>query len=255
MILVAAVLLAGIFLQNQRSEKLMSRLLANLGEAIPDEPGAAAERMNEDGDGAVLPVLEREGVNCIGILSIPGISGRWPVGSPEESVQDLPCQIVAGDKQSGISGSSPEGSDSGESAAEQAFLTIAGMDTQEQFSALVQLYEGDEVEFTDVNGEGYTYQIVFFGPEEELQRYLAGRKESGKEATTEGDSAAETNTAAETAGSTSASGDITSASGMVTESASGQKDLAFDLELQVNTASVHPLIIGCKEEESGKKTQ
>lgn len=248
MILAAAVLLAGIFLQNQRSEKLMSQLLADLEEAIPDEPGAAVERMNEDGDGADLPVLEREGVNCIGILSIPGISGRWPVGSPEESVQNLPCQIVAGDKQSGSEGSDLEGTGSGEGAAEQAFLTIAGMDTQEQFSALVQLYEGDDVEFTDVNGEGYTYQIAFIGPEEELQRYLAGRTESGKEAATEGDSAAEMDTAAETA-------DSTSASGVVTESASGKKDLAFDLELQVNTASMHPLIIGCKEEESGKKRQ
>lgn len=87
------------------------------------------------------PVVEIEGQNYIGVLSIPTLKLQWPINS-EWSYSKLklsPCRY---------SGS-----------AEEKTLTIAAHNYRYHFGRFTNLEVGDKVLFTDTTGKKYQYRI------------------------------------------------------------------------------------------------
>jgi hypothetical protein len=155
-IFLAAGLLGGWMFDRKRTSDKLSEILINLTEAIPEEAGAAADRMNPEDEKGPLPVMQIEGINCAGILEIESLNRSWPVGGTDEKTEDLPCLRTYGedsDKQT------------------ESFLIIQGRDLPEQFSMLTQMTADDTVRFTDVNGNRYIYTVAFAGSGEDLEAF------------------------------------------------------------------------------------
>lgn len=152
MIIAAALILCRQYYLDKNSADMMEDLLSELEEMIPDEPGIAAERIDHS-NGQTVSVLQVDGVNCAGVLSADSIDKKWPVGSQDESIDDLPSLRTA-------------------AAKDEAYLTIVGSDSPGQFSPLTQLTKGDAVNFTDVNGITYHYTVVFAGTETDLKAFV-----------------------------------------------------------------------------------
>ena len=233
----------------------MKRLLPDLEDAIPENAGTASERMDVLGSRMELPVLEMDGTDCVGILSIPVLDGRWAVGSADENTADLPC--VRSDEQieDGLASHKLDGGDK----MKDAFLIIQGMDYQNQFAMLNQLTEEDEVRFKDVTGNEYVYKVVFAGSLEELNASGPGQRSTqkpgdggvkhGDSGANPGDSGANLGDGSEKPEDGGAQSEMTGAEdtilSRIAAAHAGTGKFMFDLELLVYTSSAHPLIIGC----------
>lgn len=247
-IMLAVLMTAYRLYRSYQSELFMKRLLPDLEEAIPENAGTASERMDVLGSRMELPVLEIDGTDCVGILSIPVLDGRWAVGSADENTADLPC--VRSDEQieDGLASHKLNGGDK----MKDAFLIIQGMDYQNQFAMLNQLTEEDEVRFKDVTGNEYVYKVVFAGSLEELNVSGPGQGSTQKP----GDSGANPGDGSEKSGDGGvkpedggAQSEMTGAEdtilSRIAAAHAGTGKSMFDLELLVYTSSTHPLIIGC----------
>ena len=152
-ILAAAGILGKWMLERKRSADKLSAIYMDLAEAIPDEAGAASDRIDPQEESGPLPVMQIDGINCAGILNIESLNRSWPVGGTDEDTALLSCLR----KYSEDTGKQTE-----------AFLVIQGSDLPEQFSMLTQMAVGDTVRFTDVNGNHYKYTVTFAGGDEDL---------------------------------------------------------------------------------------
>lgn len=164
-ILAAAGVLGRWILDRKHASDRLTEILLNLTDAIPEEAGAATERMNPQEVRGPLPVMQIEDINCAGILDIESLNRSWPVGGMDEKTEDLPCLRTYGEDSE---------------AKTESFLVIQGTDLPEQFSMLTQMAAGDAVCFTDVNGNHYTYTVVFAGSGEELTAFK-NHSQSGDE--------------------------------------------------------------------------
>jgi hypothetical protein len=258
-IMLAVLMTAYRLYRSYQSEQFMKRLLPDLEEAMPENAGTASERMDALGSRLDLPVLEIDGTDCVGILSIPVLDGSWAVGSVDENTADLPC--VRSDEQieDGMASHKLDGGDK----MKDAFLVIQGMDYQNQFAMLNQLTEEDEVRFKDVAGNEYVYKVVFAGSMEELnaaglgdggaQKPGDGGTESGDGSEKSGDGDVKPGNGGAQSGNGSAQSETTGAEdtilSRIAAEHAGTGKPTLDLELLVYTSSAHPLIIGCTEVE------
>ena len=130
-----------------RAEEYSARILADLELQISKKPAGERKVVEDFSD---IPMCDVEDVSCIGILRIPALDQAWPVAGygTEDSV--LPVHIAG----------TP---DTGE-------FTISGSGYDVLLRGLREIGLGDLVEFTDVHGYSYTYQVrgIVSGTEEKL---------------------------------------------------------------------------------------
>lgn len=130
-----------------RAEEYSARILAELELQIPKKPAGERKVVENFSD---MPMCDVEDVSCIGILRIPTLDIAWPVAGygTEDSV--LPVHVAG----------TPDTGD----------FTIGGSGYDVLLTGLREIRLGDVVEFTDVNGYSFTYQVrgIVSGTEEKL---------------------------------------------------------------------------------------
>ncbi|MBQ7920166.1 MAG: sortase [Lachnospiraceae bacterium] len=88
-----------------------------------------------------MPYIQIEDEACIGVISIPAIDISLPVNKDcsVDSLKKMPCRYV-GDVQ-------------------QSFMVIAAHNYDKHFGNISLLAAGDEVKFTDVEGQEYCFEV------------------------------------------------------------------------------------------------
>ncbi len=131
----------GLFLYNQwdakRAEEASAQVMTELADKEPEDPAAEAPQ-DQDRE---MTVVNIDGYDYIGYVSVPSLDLELPVMS-KWSYEGL--KIAPGR----YSGSVFTGD-----------LVIAGHNYARHFSPIKQLNEGDEVDFTDMDGEVWIYEV------------------------------------------------------------------------------------------------
>lgn len=131
----------GLFLYNQwdanRAAEASAQVLSELTQEEPEDPAAEAPQ-DQDRE---MTVVNIDGYDYIGYVSVPSLDLNLPVMS-EWSYEGLK---IAPGRYSG--------------SVFTRDLVIAGHNYARHFSPIKQLAEGDEVDFTDMDGEVWIYEV------------------------------------------------------------------------------------------------
>lgn len=170
-LMIAALGVAVHNLKEERSAKQESAMvLGKIGEAIPEgvtrKDNAAIEDPEEweipsyvlDPD-REMPEIEVDGYRYIGVLEVPSIELELPIMSAwdDEKLKVTPCRYKG--------------------SAYQNDLIIAGHNYRAHFSPLKNFTGGEEVVFTDVEGNQFVYEV---GAVEIMKGMEVERMESGE---------------------------------------------------------------------------
>lgn len=130
-----------------RAEEYSARILAELELQIPENPAGERKVVENFSD---TPMCDVENVSCIGILRIPALDQVWPVAGYGTKDSVLPVHVAG----------TPDTEE----------FTISGSGYDVLLRGLREIGLGDLVEFTDVQGYSYTYQVrgIVSGTEEKL---------------------------------------------------------------------------------------
>ena len=134
--MIAAGIFAFIQYRNKNAGKITGKVARELIKVIPKKSSAGAM-------GDALPVMEIEGFSCVGLLEVPSLDLKLPVGDKYQNVRILPCQ------ESGT----PQKND----------LIITGSSSNKSFTGLSRIKIGKRVTFTDLEGNRYKYKFVSAG--------------------------------------------------------------------------------------------
>ncbi len=137
MLLIAAALLLVLYnLQEGEQAAASSNIALKKIDRYLEEPGSGQNQQTE------LPVCEIDGIHYIGTLEIPARELELPVIS-EWSYSNLKKAVCR------YQGSPYTGN-----------LIIAGHNYRRHFSGLTKLAIGDDIAFTDMNGNRFSYQVL-----------------------------------------------------------------------------------------------
>ena len=109
-------------------------------QTVEGKEGAEIDVANK-GEADTMPYIKIEDEACIGMISIPAIDISLPVNKDcsSASLKKMPCRYV-GDVQ-------------------QSSMVIAAHNYDKHFGNISLLEAGDEVKFTDVEGQEYCYEV------------------------------------------------------------------------------------------------
>ena len=133
--------------QSDKAEKSADKLEARMESVIEQREKEQSSQGAESSVPAVelikkhMPVVEVDGNDCIGYLSIPAVELKLPVFNTysEDKLNIAPCRYYG--------------------SLETDDLVIAGHNFYSGFEKLKQLNKKDTVLFTNMNGETYTYRV------------------------------------------------------------------------------------------------
>lgn len=133
--------------QSDKAEKSADKLEAQVESVIKQRKSEISQQSGDSSVPAVelikkyMPVVEVDGNDCIGYLSIPAAELRLPVFNTysEVKLNIAPCRYYG--------------------SLETDDLVIAGHNFYSGFEKLKQLNKKDTVLFTNMNGETYTYRV------------------------------------------------------------------------------------------------
>ena len=146
--LAAAMLLTGYNLQEARhAETVCKQSLEQLKPLLPQQAVHAAGDEMEYPDyvldpGMAMPVQTLDGVDYIGVLSLPDLALELPVQAEwsYERLKNTPCRYAG--------------------TAYQGNFVIAAHNYQRHFGALHTLSLGSPVTFTDMDGNVFSYEVT-----------------------------------------------------------------------------------------------
>lgn len=140
-LILAALVLTGLNLTaGMRAEAVSRRMVAALREQAAEMSAAGLTPDFELDPAAPMPRVTVDGVALVGILEIPRLGLELAVRADADDLAEAPG-IYAG-------------------SVYQRDAVIAGMNHDTQFGRLGTLDEGDEVRFTDVDGNVFTYAVA-----------------------------------------------------------------------------------------------
>lgn len=133
--------------QSDKAEKSADKLEAQVESVIEQRKSEISQQSGDSSVPAVelikkrMPVVEVDGNDCIGYLSIPAVELKLPVFNTysEVKLNIAPCRYYG--------------------SLETDDLVIAGHNFYSGFEKLKQLNKKDTVLFTNMNGETYTYRV------------------------------------------------------------------------------------------------
>jgi sortase A len=146
LLIIGAMVLTGYnYIQEYRAGKAAQSIVAELEEEIPEQENQPSS------DGSVpdyilhpemeMPVMEKDGQDYIGTLEIPALDLKLPVISQWSypSLRIAPCRYTG--------------------SAYLSNMVIAAHNYKTHFGRLRELQLGDEIRFTDVDGNEFLYSV------------------------------------------------------------------------------------------------
>ena len=143
LLMAAALLLTAYNLWDDgRAAVSSQRILAELDSVVPEQPTPETAEPEASEPPQEMPTVLIDGNECIGTLDFPTLDLTLPVMSDwdYDKLKAAPCRYAGTAYQSGF--------------------VIAGHNYRKHFGPLNRIQVGDEVVFTDVNGNEYRYQVA-----------------------------------------------------------------------------------------------
>ena len=154
-LLVLAVLLPLLWQQDvRRAEQKMQDNAQTILSIIPKPQNAVLEERRDN----KMPILSIDGTNFVGILEIPRYGSSLPVCADWESVSKQPCCL---------SGSIYDGT-----------MQIGGTTQKGQYDFYREISVGDNVYFTDMEGNRYAYAVSNIRYEKHADQDTLGREQA-----------------------------------------------------------------------------
>ncbi len=143
---------------DQKAGEEAKAIVSEIEEIIPNEPLGIIGEEKSDGEN-MMPAMEIDGDNYIGILQIPALELQLPVKSTWDypKLKTSPCRYKG--------------------SAYDSNLIIAAHNFSNHFGNIKSLPQGSEIILTDADGNVFKYEVVSI---ENIDRYDIEGMESGE---------------------------------------------------------------------------